>query len=217
MRRYKETGRYKETRRCEEMRRRQEMRCVGGNPPGLNNPSGALSGERAAGRREPPGAGDGADDRFATRRFAVVNTSRSSTCGCLIWYLAWTTENVIYMAGRRHLRAQRRQHGKLERPPQIQRAAILASLMILRRRRTTKQKPNQHHVSCSMEDRMEVQDSAQRVASPRSQQTASSTGDSLQLSMRSAMRTVSNLLNNVRSLAFHHAYGRMCLSSIGPV
>ena len=38
MRRYKETGRYKETRRCEEMRRRQEMRCVGGNPPGLNNP-----------------------------------------------------------------------------------------------------------------------------------------------------------------------------------
>jgi hypothetical protein len=64
-----------------------------------------------------------------------------------------------------------------------------------------------------MVDKMDVQDSAQRIAPPRSQQTASSTGDSLQLSM---MRTVSNLLN-VRSLAFHHAYGRMCLCSYRPV
>jgi hypothetical protein len=40
-----------------------------------------------------------------------------------------------------------------------------------------------------MLDRMEVQDSAQRIASPRSQQTDSSTRDSsLQLSIRSAMK-----------------------------
>jgi hypothetical protein len=46
---------------------------------------------------------------------------------------------------------------------------------------------HQHRVSCSMVDKMDVQDSAQRIASPRSQQTASSTHDSLQLSIRSAM------------------------------
>ena len=65
-----------------------------------------------------------------------------------------------------------------------------------------------------MLDRMEVQDSAQRVASPRSQQTASSTRDSLQLSIRSAMTQY--VFSDVRSLAFHHALGRMCLCSFRP-
>ena len=55
---------------------------------------------------------------------------------------------------------------------------------------------------------MEVQDSAQRIASPTSQQTATSTGGSLQLSMRSA--TPLCVFSDVRSLAFHHALGRMC-------
>ena len=73
----------------------------------------------------------------------------------------------------------------------------------------------QHRVSCSMLDRMEVQDSAQRIASPRSQQTASSTRDSLQLSIRSAMTQC--VFSDVRSLAFHHALGRMCLCSCRPV
>ena len=59
---------------------------------------------------------------------------------------------------------------------------------------------------------MDVQDSAQRIASPTSQQTASSTGNSLQLSMRSATVTV-GVFSDVRSLAFHHALGRMCLCS----
>ena len=70
---------------------------------------------------------------------------------------------------------------------------------------------NQHRVSCSMVDKMDVQDSAQRITSPRSQHTASSTGDSLQLSMRSAMRAVCPTFSDDRSLASHHACGRLCL------
>jgi hypothetical protein len=42
---------------------------------------------------------------------------------------------------------------------------------------------NQHRVSCSMVDRMDMPDSAQRVTSPRSQRSARSTDDSHQLSM----------------------------------
>ena len=47
-----------------------------------------------------------------------------------------------------------------------------------------------HRVSCSMVDKMDVQDSAQRRTSQRSQHSARSTDDSLQLSMRSAMCAV---------------------------
>ena len=42
---------------------------------------------------------------------------------------------------RQHLRTQRRQHRQLERPPQLQRAAILAKLQMLLRRRRTEQTP----------------------------------------------------------------------------
>ena len=87
-----------------------------------------------------------------------------------------------------HLRAQRRQHGQLERPAQLAIAAILSRISAASAQNRTKTK--QHRVSCSMVDKMDVLDSAQRITSPRSQHTASSTGDSLQLSMRSAMCAV---------------------------
>jgi hypothetical protein len=51
----------------------------------------------------------------------------------------------------------------------------------------------------------EAQDSAQRIMPPRSQQTASTTHDSLQLSTRSAMPLC--VFSDVRPLAFHHALG----------
>ena len=61
-----------------------------------------------------------------------------------------------------------------------------------------------------MLDRIEVQDSAQRIASPRSQRSGRSTDDSLQLSMRSAVCCVFNVSDD-RSLASHHAFGRLFL------
>ena len=70
---------------------------------------------------------------------------------------------------------------------------------------------NQHRVSCSMVDKMDVQDSAQRITSPRSQHTASSTGDSLQLSMRSAMCAVCPTFStSARSRITTCASGRVC-------
>ena len=54
---------------------------------------------------------------------------------------------------------------------------------------------------------MDVQVSAERLASPRSQRSGRSTDDSLQLSMRSAVCYVSD----DRSLASHHAFKRLCL------
>ena len=76
-----------------------------------------------------------------------------------------------------HLRAQRRQHGQLERTSSARnrRVFFLASAASAQNRTKTKQ----HRVSCSMVDKMDVLDSAQRITSPRSQHTASSTGDSL--------------------------------------
>ena len=61
-----------------------------------------------------------------------------------------------------------------------------------------------------MVDNIDVQVSAERLASPRSQRSGRSTGDSLQHSMRSAVCYVFNVSDD-RSLASHHAFGRMCL------
>jgi hypothetical protein len=71
---------------------------------------------------------------------------------------------------------------------------------------------NHHRVSCSMVDKVDVQASAQRHTSPRSQRSARSTYDSLQLSMRSAECSLFNISDD-RSLASHHAFGRLCLRS----
>ena len=56
---------------------------------------------------------------------------------------------------------------------------------------------------------MDVQDSAQRRTSWRSQHSARSTDDSLQLSMRSAVCYV--YVSDGRSHASHHAFKRLCL------
>jgi hypothetical protein len=92
---------------------------------------------------------------------------------------------TAHRAQHQPLRAQRRQHGQLERPAQLdcdsrkpREAAAPA------RNRTD---TYQHRVSCSMVNKMEALDSAQRLTSPRSQQTAHSTYDPHKLSMRSAV------------------------------
>ena len=56
---------------------------------------------------------------------------------------------------------------------------------------------------------MDVQVSAERLASPRSQRSGRSTDDSLQLSMRSAVCYV--YVSDDRSRASHHAFKRLCL------
>jgi hypothetical protein len=61
-----------------------------------------------------------------------------------------------------------------------------------------------------MVDNMDVQVSAERLASPRSQRSGRSTDDSRQLSMRSAVCYVYNVSDD-RSLASHHAFKRLCL------
>jgi hypothetical protein len=110
------------------------------------------------------------------------------------------------------LRAQRRQHGQLERPPQLERRHDSSrSARDPAAPAHFQTESNQHRVSCSMVDKMEVQDSAQRITSLTSQQTASTTHDSLRISTRSAMPLC--VLSDVRSLAFHQALGRMCLCS----
>jgi hypothetical protein len=74
---------------------------------------------------------------------------------------------------------------------------------------------NQHSVSCSMVDNMDVQDSAQRIASPRSQRSGSST-DGIpinQLSIRSTMCCVcvQPVRRPLQRVASQHAFGRLCL------
>ena len=104
------------------------------------------------------------------------------------------------------IRARRRQHRQLERPAQLNTPHCKSASPAAPAR--NRSETNQHRVSCSRVDRMHVQDSAQRFASPRSQHTTRSTDDSLQLSMRSSVQPSQHPLDRVSPRV-----GRLCLCS----
>jgi hypothetical protein len=112
-------------------------------------------------------------------------------------------------ARKNFFRERKLRHRALERPAQLELAAIGANLGNLPRRRATEQKP----ISCSMVDKNRWTCRPARSATRHpvcSAAPAAQSDDSLQLSVRSAVCSVFNVSDD-RSLASHHAFGRLSL------